>query len=219
MTTAASPVPSSRERLLVRGQAPDRPPASAYRTRTSALGGRCPPGSEGPTSRSGRAARGRSSPAGGSHGPDLPGGPITPGKTQDARDFMRELEEKRKPDYDRSERRIAITKEAWYLARTPGGDQFVACMETPDFGQALSCSPGRRTSSTCGSSAAWPTPPALTSTPRPPGRCPSSYRAIPHRRSPRHRRATKASAGIWAGTAAQLPQRAERPSRPPAWSS
>ena len=64
--------------------------------------------------------------------------PITPGKTQDARDFMRELEEKRKPDYDRSERRIGITKEAWYLARTPGGDQFVAYMETPDFGQALS---------------------------------------------------------------------------------
>jgi hypothetical protein len=39
--------------------------------------------------------------------------PITPGKTQDARDFMRELEEKRKPDYDRSELRIGITKEAW----------------------------------------------------------------------------------------------------------
>jgi hypothetical protein len=38
--------------------------------------------------------------------------PITPGKTQDARDFMRELEEQRKPDYDRSERRIGITKEA-----------------------------------------------------------------------------------------------------------
>jgi hypothetical protein len=46
--------------------------------------------------------------------------PITPGKTQDARDFMRELEEKRKPDYDRSERRIGVTKEAWYLARTSG---------------------------------------------------------------------------------------------------
>jgi hypothetical protein len=64
--------------------------------------------------------------------------PIRPGKTADARDFMRELEEQRKPDYDRSERRIGITKEAWYLAHTPGGDQFVAFMETPDFGQALS---------------------------------------------------------------------------------
>jgi hypothetical protein len=61
-----------------------------------------------------------------------------PGKTQDARDVMRELEEQRKPDYGRSERRIGITKEAWYLARAPGGDQFVAYMESPDFGQALS---------------------------------------------------------------------------------
>jgi hypothetical protein len=52
--------------------------------------------------------------------------PITPGKAEDARDFMPELEGQRKPDYGRSERRIGITKEAWYLARTPGGDQFVA---------------------------------------------------------------------------------------------
>ena len=40
------------------------------------------------------------------------------GKTDDARDFMRELEDKRKPGYDRSERRIGVTKEVWYLART-----------------------------------------------------------------------------------------------------
>ena len=68
--------------------------------------------------------------------------PITPGKTQDARDFMRELEEKRKPDYGRSERRIGITKEAWYLARAPGGDQFVAYMETPTSARPCPCSPG-----------------------------------------------------------------------------
>jgi hypothetical protein len=64
--------------------------------------------------------------------------PITSGKTDDARDFMRELEGKRKPDYDLSERRIGISKEVWYLAHTPGGDQFVAYMESPDFGRALS---------------------------------------------------------------------------------
>ena len=64
--------------------------------------------------------------------------PILPDKTDDARDFMRELEGKRKPDYDRSERRIGITKEVWYLAHTPGGDQFVAYMESDDFGRALS---------------------------------------------------------------------------------
>ena len=64
--------------------------------------------------------------------------PITPGKSEDARNFMRELEDERKADYDQSERRIGITKEVWYLARTPGGDQFVAYMETTDFGKALS---------------------------------------------------------------------------------
>ena len=64
--------------------------------------------------------------------------PITPGKSEDARNFMRELEDERKAVYDQSERRIGITKEVWYLARTPGGDQFVAYMETPDFGKALS---------------------------------------------------------------------------------
>ena len=64
--------------------------------------------------------------------------PISPSKTEDARDFMRELDGKRKPDYDRSEQRIGITKEVWYLAHTPGGDQLVAYMESRDFGRALS---------------------------------------------------------------------------------
>ena len=64
--------------------------------------------------------------------------PITPGKSYDARDFMGELEHERKAEYDQSERRIGITKEVWCLARTPGGDQFVAYSETADFGKALS---------------------------------------------------------------------------------
>jgi len=51
---------------------------------------------------------------------------------------MRELEDKRKPDYDRSERRIGVTKEVWYLAHTPIGDQFVAYVEAEDFAGALS---------------------------------------------------------------------------------
>jgi Family of unknown function (DUF6176) len=63
--------------------------------------------------------------------------PILPGRTADARDFMRELEADRKADYQRSEQRIGIVKEAWYLARTPAGDQLVAYMESPDFPKAL----------------------------------------------------------------------------------
>jgi len=64
--------------------------------------------------------------------------PILPGRTADARDFMRELETERNADYQLSEQRIGIVKEAWYLAATPIGDQLVAYMESPDFRKALS---------------------------------------------------------------------------------
>jgi hypothetical protein len=63
--------------------------------------------------------------------------PILPGKTEDARAFQRELDTDRKADYDRSERRIGITKEVWYIASVPGGDLLVAYMESQDFNQAL----------------------------------------------------------------------------------
>jgi hypothetical protein len=64
--------------------------------------------------------------------------PVLPGRTADARDFMRQLEAGRKADYQHSERRIGIVKEVWYLARTPAGDQLVGYMESPDFPTALS---------------------------------------------------------------------------------
>ena len=63
--------------------------------------------------------------------------PILPGKSADARAFQRELDVDRKADYDRSERRIGITKEVWYLATLPSGDHFLAYMESPDFNHAL----------------------------------------------------------------------------------
>jgi len=63
--------------------------------------------------------------------------PVLPGRTADAKDFMRELEGGRKAGYQHSERRIGIAKEVWYLARTPAGDQLVAYMESPDFPKAL----------------------------------------------------------------------------------
>ena len=34
--------------------------------------------------------------------------------------------------------RIGVTKEVWYLAHTPAGDQFVAYVEAEDFAGALS---------------------------------------------------------------------------------
>jgi hypothetical protein len=88
--------------------------------------------------------------------------PIMAGTTAEARDFMRELKEKRKPGYDQSERRIGITKEVWYLAHTPAGDQFVAYTETPDFGRALSLFSASRGEFDLWSSAASAAQPALT---------------------------------------------------------
>jgi hypothetical protein len=63
--------------------------------------------------------------------------PILPGKTDDARAFLRELEGPRKDEFDLSERRIGISKELWYLASLPGGDQLIGYMEAADFGQAV----------------------------------------------------------------------------------
>ncbi|MCO5176549.1 MAG: DUF6176 family protein [Thermomicrobiales bacterium] len=63
--------------------------------------------------------------------------PILPGKVDVARAFMTELETERKADYDRSERRIGITKEVWFLANLPSGEHFVAYMESENFAQAL----------------------------------------------------------------------------------
>lgn len=63
--------------------------------------------------------------------------PLLPGATEDARDFMKQLEGDRKADYAASEQRIGIVKESWYLQQTPAGDLFVAYMESPDFAKAL----------------------------------------------------------------------------------
>jgi hypothetical protein len=48
--------------------------------------------------------------------------PILPGKTGDARAFLKDLDGPRKAEFDKSERRIGITKELWYLATLPTGD-------------------------------------------------------------------------------------------------
>ena len=45
--------------------------------------------------------------------------PLLPGRTADARVFMRELRTGRNADYQLSEQRIGIVKQAWYLAHRP----------------------------------------------------------------------------------------------------
>jgi hypothetical protein len=63
--------------------------------------------------------------------------PVIAGRTEDARAFMRELEGRRKAEFDASERRIGITKEAWFLQHTPQGDLLIGYMESADFSNAL----------------------------------------------------------------------------------
>lgn len=63
--------------------------------------------------------------------------PVLSGKTADAKTFMRALDRERRADYDASERRIGIQKEAWFLATLPAGDNLVAYMESTDFGRAM----------------------------------------------------------------------------------
>jgi hypothetical protein len=63
--------------------------------------------------------------------------PVQPGCAEEAREFMHELEASRKGEYARSEQRIGITKEVWFLAAADGGEAMVAYMETEDFANAL----------------------------------------------------------------------------------
>ena len=63
--------------------------------------------------------------------------PIEVGHANDARDFMRELETERKDDYARSEQRIGIDKEVWFVAEVPGGEALVAYMESDNFQSAF----------------------------------------------------------------------------------
>jgi hypothetical protein len=63
--------------------------------------------------------------------------PVLAGKAPQARTFMKQLDESRREEYDRSERRIGITKELWFLAQLPAGDQLIGYMESADFQRAL----------------------------------------------------------------------------------
>jgi len=63
--------------------------------------------------------------------------PVISGKTEDARAFFKELEGSRKAEFAKSEERIGIPKESWYLQKTPMADLLIGYMESPDFGRAL----------------------------------------------------------------------------------
>ena len=62
--------------------------------------------------------------------------PVLEGKADAARAFMRELDGGRRDEYDRSEQRLGITKEVWFLADTAAGQMLVGYIEADDFAAA-----------------------------------------------------------------------------------
>ncbi len=70
--------------------------------------------------------------------------PVQDEKADAARAFMHDLDGSRRDEYDRSEQRIGITKEVWFLAQAAGGDQLVGYMESPDFNGAFTQFVGSR---------------------------------------------------------------------------
>jgi Family of unknown function (DUF6176) len=63
--------------------------------------------------------------------------PVLPGKEEDVRSFYRELDG-RQEDFDRSERRLGITKEVAWRAKTDSGMFTVVYIESEDFEKAFS---------------------------------------------------------------------------------
>jgi hypothetical protein len=63
--------------------------------------------------------------------------PVITGKTADARTFLSALDGPRKAEFDRSERRIGIVKESWFLQRLEHGDILIGYMESPNFAGSL----------------------------------------------------------------------------------
>jgi hypothetical protein len=63
--------------------------------------------------------------------------PVLPGKTADARTFLSALDNSRKAEFDRSERRIGIVKESWFLQHLQHGDVLIGYMESPNFSDSL----------------------------------------------------------------------------------
>lgn len=54
---------------------------------------------------------------------------IIAGKTGDARAFLRDLDGPRKAEFDRSERRIGIVKESWFLQHLEQYDVLIVYLE------------------------------------------------------------------------------------------
>ena len=63
--------------------------------------------------------------------------PILPGKSDQARQFLHELEHRRKDQYATSERRLNIPEEVWALQQLPCGEAYVVFFKSEDLGRAF----------------------------------------------------------------------------------
>jgi hypothetical protein len=61
--------------------------------------------------------------------------PILPGKTEQARDFLRALEGQRKAEFAACEARLGVTKEVWAIQPGPEGDMYLCYFAAVDVGQ------------------------------------------------------------------------------------
>lgn len=57
-------------------------------------------------------------------------------KIEDAKTFLRALDNERRPEYARSQARIGIVRETWFCVET-GNPMLIATIEAPDFGAAI----------------------------------------------------------------------------------
>jgi hypothetical protein len=62
---------------------------------------------------------------------------VKPGQTDRLRAFCKEVIGSRRSEFEATERRIGLTREGWYLQRTPTGDLAIIWVEGPDPRAAL----------------------------------------------------------------------------------
>jgi hypothetical protein len=63
--------------------------------------------------------------------------PVLPGKESQARQFGASIKQKNN-DWERSEQRLRLKKEAWFLQQSPQGSLMIVYIEGDDVGRALS---------------------------------------------------------------------------------
>ena len=62
---------------------------------------------------------------------------VRDGQAQAARDFMRELADTRRVEQQRSQRRVGIGGERWFLANSRQGELLVGLIESGDLGRTV----------------------------------------------------------------------------------